>query len=321
MGEEAVEENKTKPEIAADDRAETGRGADAPEGPIGECHAHLFMDGYDYRQAVARHHLEPDESAVRAALASCRDAQVEFLRDGGDHYGVSVLGKQLAPEYGITCITPVFAIHKEGTYGKVVGRSFSDRKEYTALVQEAKKQGADFIKIMTTGIMTFASVGDLTGTPLEKEEIRWMTAIAHDAGLSVMSHTNGAESVIRAAEAGVDSIEHGNFQNQESLAALAEHRVLWVPTTVTVKNLIGCGRFDDAVLQEIYQDVCRKIRIARVLGVQMALGSDAGAYCVHHGTGIRQELESFQSIFPGDESLGKYLRKGEAEIRRRFVPQ
>lgn len=287
---------------------------------FGECHAHLFMDGLDYHAAVRRHKDAPDIPAIREALSQYQKHQVTFLREGGDHYGVSAIGRSLAPEYGISCLSPIFAIHKEGCYGKVVGRGFASRQEYASLVQQAKEAGADFIKIMTTGIMTFRAVGSLTSIPLEKEEIRWMCQIAHEAGLSVMSHTNGAESVIRAAEAGVDSVEHGNFQNEESIRALAENRVLWVPTTVTVRNLIGCGRFEDAALKEIYADVCRNIRLARQAGVQMALGSDAGAYSVAHGQGIVDELESFRSIFPEDETLETYLQKGEEEIRRRFVP-
>ncbi len=286
---------------------------------FGECHAHLFMDGIDYRAAVNRHKNAPDILSIRAALSQYQKYGVTFLREGGDHYGVSALGRELAPEYGITCISPIFAIHKEGCYGKVVGKAFTDRREYTALVKEAKAAGADFIKIMTTGIMNFETVGGLTSIPLSAEEVRWMAEIAHENGLSVMSHTNGAEQVILAAEAGVDSVEHGNFQNEESVQALAEHHVLWVPTTVTVKNLIGCGRFQDQVLKDIYADVCRNIRSARKLGVQMALGSDAGAYCVHHGLGICQELESFQSIFPEDPDLLPYLEQGEMELRRRFT--
>lgn len=285
---------------------------------FGELHAHLFMDGIDYMAAVRLHKDAPNIPAIRKALSEYRRRNVTFLREGGDHYGVSSLGKELAPEYGITCISPIFAIHKEGCYGKVVGKSFTNRQEYTALVKEAKEAGADFIKIMTTGIMTFESVGGLTSIPLEKEEIRWMTEIAHEEGLSVMSHTNGAENVIRAAEAGVDSVEHGNFQNAESVQALSEYKVIWVPTTVTVKNLIGCGRFQDQVLKEIYADVCNNIRLARQAGVQLALGSDAGAYCVHHGSGIVEELESFRSIFPEDPDLMDYLHKGETLVRERF---
>lgn len=286
---------------------------------FGECHAHLFMNGIDYMAAVRLHRDAPFVPAIRDALKAYQDHGVTFVREGGDHYGVSSIGKELAPEYGITLISPVFAIHKEGCYGKVVGRSFTNRQEYRSLVQQAKDAGADFIKIMTTGIMTFETVGGLTSVPLEKEEISWMCEIAHEAGLSVMSHTNGAENAIRAAEAGVDSIEHGNFQNAESVQALAEHGVLWVPTTVTVKNLIGCGRFKDEVLKGIYADVCTNIKLARKAGVQMALGSDAGAYCVEHGKGICQELESFKSIFPEDEGLEGYLEEGERALRRRFA--
>ena len=66
---------------------------------------------------------------------------------------------RLAPEYEIDYRTPVFAIYKEGHYGKIVGKSFSDMKEYHRRVLEAAAEGADFIKIMTTGLLDFADHG------------------------------------------------------------------------------------------------------------------------------------------------------------------
>ena len=77
-----------------------------------------------------------------------------------------------------------------------------------------------------------------------------MTAAAHDAGLSVMAHVNGAQAVMDAAEAGVDSVEHGNFQNEESICCMAEHATIWVPTIVTVSNLLENGRYP-ALLREV----------------------------------------------------------------------
>ena len=62
---------------------------------------------------------------------------------------------RLAPEYKIHYRTPVFAIYKEGHYGKIVGKSSSDMKEYHRRVLEAAAEGADFIKIMTTGLPGF----------------------------------------------------------------------------------------------------------------------------------------------------------------------
>ena len=66
-----------------------------------------------------------------------------------------------------------------------------------------------------------------------------------------MSHTNGVYGSRAAIEAGVDSLEHGNYMDEETVVMLAESSTVWVPTLVTVRNLIGCGRYEDEVLQPI----------------------------------------------------------------------
>lgn len=285
-------------------------------GMFGECHAHLFMNGYDYHAAVRTHRDHPDEGVIRKELEAYRDAGVTFVRDGGDHYGVSVLARELAPEYGIRYLTPVFGIFREGHYGRVVGRPFSNLREYAQLVSEVKEKGGDFVKIMTSGIMTFETPDGLSEEGLEREDVREMVHIAHESGMKVMSHTNGSRGVIDAAEAGVDSLEHGNFQNEESLEALAESGAVWVPTCSTVRNLIGSGRFSDAVLTEIWSGLRKNIQRGRELGIPIALGSDAGAYRVLHGQGIRDEYRAFQDIFPDDPELDEWLAQSEKRIHQ-----
>ena len=68
---------------------------------FGECHAHVIMDGINYKKAVKRHEQGPDEGIVRKCLETYQRAGVTFVRDGGDALGVSHLAKRLAPEYGI----------------------------------------------------------------------------------------------------------------------------------------------------------------------------------------------------------------------------
>ena len=227
-----------------------------------EAHAHFYLNGSDFRTAKEMHAGHPDEETVRRELAAYKKAGIHFVRDGGDRFGVSVLAGKIAPEYDIKVITPVFAIHKENHYGHIVGKSFRDMAEYRALVKEAADSGADFIKIMTTGIMDFKTADGITGEALTPAEVSEMVRIAHGEGFRVMSHTNGADHVKAAVEAGVDSVEHGNFQTEDSLACMAQAGTLWVPTTVTVKNLIGCGRFCDDVLLEIWRGIEKNIRFA-----------------------------------------------------------
>ena len=288
---------------------------------FGECHAHIFMNGYDYRKAVNAHRERADEKLVRQSLKAYQNHGVSFVREGGDPYGVSHLAKNLAPEYGIDYRTPVFAIHKEGHYGSIVGKSFSNMKEFHLCVLKAKDKGADFIKIMTTGLLDFNDHGTVTGMPLSAEEVKEMIHIAHEEGMAVMSHTNGCYGVKAAVSAGVDSLEHGNYMDEECLDMLAENDTVWVPTLVTIRNLMGDGRYEDRVLRPIIETAEKNVRKAFARGVKIAPGSDAGAYRVLHGKGIQDEIEAFEEILGKEKKVYDWLAEGEAEIRRKFSRQ
>ena len=64
-----------------------------------ECHAHIFMDGVDYKKAAAAHENGPREDLIREHLAAYQKAGISYVRDGGDPYGAGVLARSLAPEY------------------------------------------------------------------------------------------------------------------------------------------------------------------------------------------------------------------------------
>ena len=285
---------------------------------FGECHAHIIMDGVNYRHAIDLHRNGPDDNVIREHLKIYQDRGITFVRDGGDALGVSARAKELAPEYGIDYRTPVFAIHKEGHYGSIVGKNFSTMPEFHKRVLEAKEQSADFIKIMTTGLLDFNAHGAITGTPLDATEVKEMVHIAHEEGMAEMSHTNGTYGVQAAVEAGVDSLEHGNYMNEESLAMLSESHTVWVPTLVTVRNLLGDGRYADETLRPIIETAEENVRKAFGLGVKVAPGSDAGAYRVLHGQGIQDEMQAFVQILGNEEKAYQWLMEGEMEIRKKF---
>ena len=276
------------------------------------------MNGTDYRKAVQTHKVQANEASVRSALEAYRKAGVTYVREGGDPYGASLLAGRLASEYGIEYRSPVFAIHKNGHYGKIVGRGFDTLKEYHQRVLEAASEGADFIKIMTTGLLDFNDDGKVTGTPVDEAEVREMVHIAHEEGFAVMSHTNGIYGTRAAIEAGVDSLEHGNYMDTETIAMLADSNTVWVPTLVTVRNLIGCGRYEDSVLNPIIHQAEVLVRLAYQKKVKVAPGSDAGAYMVPHGKGILQEWEAFRQILGDSGEVKEWLKTGEKEIRDRF---
>ncbi len=284
---------------------------------FGECHAHLFMNGINYRRAVEDHKYGADIGIIRRYLQAYREAGVTFIRDGGDRYGVSEQAKKLAGEYGIDYRTPVFAIHWQGHYGGIVGKSVSSFTEYRECIKEVRAHGGDFVKIMVSGIMEYSGYGVLSELALEKERICEMIHIAHEEGFPVMVHANGTEAVLPAVIAGAESIEHGNYISRECMEAMADMGCVWVPTAVTTKNLIGCGRYTDEILKQIFTMECENIAYAYACGVQMAAGSDAGAYMVPHGTGVLQEAEIFQNIL-GKNGADECLKKGEDCIKTRF---
>jgi imidazolonepropionase-like amidohydrolase len=98
-----------------------------------------------------------------------------------------------------------------------------------------------------------------------------------------MAHCNGGDAMLAAAQAGVDSIEHGAYAHSDALHAMAENGVVWVPTLSTVGNLLGKGRFDDGQVRRILEDTMEKLSIFVDFGGLVAPGSDAGAWSVPHG--------------------------------------
>lgn len=283
---------------------------------LSDCHIHMVLDGVYWKDAIARHRAGVREDWVRRTLSAYRQRGITYLRDGGDRWGVCGLAARLAPEYGIRYRIPGAPIHKNGHYGGLIGRGFDTMADYRALVEDAKHSGADFIKIMISGLMDFDRLGVLTDVPLTPEEIREMIAISHGEGFSVMAHANGDATVAAAIAAGVDSIEHGAYLGQETLHRLAESRTVWVPTLVTFGNLIGCGRFPDAVLKPLLEGAMENVRTAAALGALIAPGSDAGAFRVLHGQGTLDEYALLKAAI-GD-GCDEVLSRGIREIQARF---
>lgn len=285
---------------------------------FGECHAHLIMDGRNYKEAVALHREQVQEWVIREHLEAWKSLGVTFVRDGGDAKGVSARAVHLAPEYGIRYRTPLFAIHKKGHYGGIVGYSFENWQEYKTLVQKVKEQGGHFIKIMISGLMDFGCFGALSEEGLTEEEIRIMIEIAHDAGFAVMAHGNGSRNVSAAIRAGVDSIEHGNYLDEEVLCQLAESKTVWIPTLAPTGNLMGCGRFPDQEVSRILEHQLKNVRKAFAMGAAVGLGSDAGAYLVPHGQGLLDEYEYLKRAVSDEKVLRQGLKAAEDQIRRLF---
>lgn len=279
-----------------------------------DCHIHMVLDGFDWKTAIGRHAERPHEGFIRKTLETYRTLGFTYLRDGGDRWGVGKRARELAPEYGIRYRTPLSPLHKKGHYGGFIGLGWENFREYSALVAQNREKGADFIKIMISGLMDFDRFGVLTQEPLLPEEIRACIHIAHEEGMAVMAHANGARCVEAAAEAGVDSVEHGAYLDKGALEAMAAGNTVWVPTLSTIGNLRGKGRFCERDVAQILESAQENVAAFADMGGLLAPGTDAGAWAVPHGS-----LTEFRLL---TEALGydaeNILKKGAAAIMERF---
>ena len=276
-----------------------------------DCHMHTILDGIEWRSAIARHNPVPDEKWIHNMLRTYQELGFTYLRDGGDRWGAGAKSRELAPQYGITYRTPLAPLCYAGHYGSFIGSVYENLKEYARLVQESRKNGADFIKIMISGLMDFDHFGVLTEESLPADMIGQLIHIAHEEGMAVMAHANGA-SALSAAIAGVDSVEHGAYLTGETLHAMKENGTVWVPTLSTIGNLRGTGRFSETDVEKILESALLNVESYHKMGGILASGTDAGAWAVPHGSTTEEGYLAMAGV--GEKALARGLSAIQAKF-------
>ena len=279
-----------------------------------DCPRHMVLDGEDWRASIHRHDDGIREDWIRGILKIYQDRSFGYLRDGGDRWGIGAKARELAPEYGITYRTPLANLCKAGHYGAFIGEKFDHYRHFTELVREHRRNGADFIKIMISGLMDFDRFGVLSEEGMPPEEIRELIHICHEEGFSVMVHANGARTVEAAAAGGVDSVEHGAYLDQDALCAMAEMGTVWVPTLSTVGNLRGRGRFREEAVQAILESALENVYAFAQMGGLLAPGTDAGAWAVPHGS--LTEYALLESVLGAQTEI--ILQRGIQTVLQKF---
>ena len=162
-----------------------------------------------------------------------------------------------------------------------------------AKVRETIRAGADVIKIASSG--GFLSPTDDPSQPnFSQAEVDAIVATAADLGRPVMSHAHGAEGIKRAVRAGVRSIDHGTFLDEEGIALMLERGTWLVPTLTagdTTDELAGDPRLPEIVrdkLRTLGRPELSAFQVAAEAGVKVAMGTDCPV--APHGTNLR-ELE------------------------------
>ena len=164
--------------------------------------------------------------------------------------------------------------------------------EVYAAVRQRYKDGADGIKITVTGgVLSKAKSGD--NPQFTQEEVDAVVSAAKDYGMWVAVHAHGAEGMKRAIKAGVDSIEHGTFMDDEAMDLMIENGTYYVPT-------ISAGEFvaEKAKIDNFFPEIIRPkaasvgpqisgtFKKAHKRGVKIAFGTDAGVQ--KHGTNWKE---------------------------------
>jgi imidazolonepropionase-like amidohydrolase len=164
-------------------------------------------------------------------------------------------------------------------------------EEVRAAVRYQVKSGADVIKMCATGGVL--SEGDAVGaTQYTLEEMRALVDEATKLGRKVAAHAHGTEGIKLAVRAGVSSIEHGSFLDDEGAQMMAQRGTFLVPTLMAgetverfAKNGVLTGLRAEKALAAAAA-MRKSIHIAVAHGIPIALGTDAGV--IAHGTNAHE---------------------------------
>jgi len=155
--------------------------------------------------------------------------------------------------------------------------------EMRKAVRQEIKNGSDWIKLLVTG--AFMSVGDNPAhVHFSPEELRAAVEEAHRREVPVMAHAHAAEGIKQAVRAGVRSIEHGTFMDDEAIDLMVERGVYLVPTIYLGEYFIeeGADSVDTQKMVELskkyHVEFVERVRKAIGRGVRVVVGSDFGGY-------------------------------------------
>jgi imidazolonepropionase-like amidohydrolase len=163
-------------------------------------------------------------------------------------------------------------------------------------VREVIKYGADLIKVCATGGV-LSKGDDPNASQYTLEEMKAIVADAHRLGRKVAAHAHGAQGVIWASEAGVDSVEHGHLMNDEAIATLKKNGTYLVPTLYLIDwHQQHAGSLPDFAkwkMQMVSQTAKANAKKAFAAGVKIGMGTDAAVY--PHGLNAH-ELEVYVQL-------------------------
>ena len=179
--------------------------------------------------------------------------------------------------------------------------------EAAKAVRQRYKEGSDVIKITASGgVLSVAKSGE--NPQFTEAEMKAIVETAKDYGFKVAAHCHGAEAMKRAVRAGVSSIEHGTYMDDETMALMKQHGTYFVPTIIAGKSVADSakkpGYFPPLVTPKalaIGPKIQGTFAKAYKAGVKIAFGTDAGVYA--HGRNWLEFVYMNEAGMPALETI------------------
>lgn len=264
---------------------------------------HVHLDGeFGKNSYIEATRLNFADNVLRSTLYARRTLMAGFttVRNVGDtNYDTVALRNEIAAGYviGPRIFTAGPAISTTGGHADrsnglnldlqgdpgPLQSIFNGPDEAMKVVRLHYKNGADLIKAMPSGgVMDLGTNG--SGPQMSEAEIKAIVDTAHDYGMKVAVHAHGAEAIRRSVVAGVDSVEHGTFMDDEDIRLMKEHGTFYCPTVYTgqyVAEQAKEGMYPPTVARkalEVGPQIMKTVARAYQGGVKFAYGTDAGVY-------------------------------------------
>lgn len=276
-----------------------------------DMHTHLSFEFKGPQTYLERFTLNEADLALQSVLYAERTLFAGFttVRNVGDRFNETVAlrnainkgtiigpriftsAKSIATTGGHADPTNGHAKHLMGEPGPVDG-VINGAVEAREAVRQRYKDGADLIKITSTGgVLSVAKNGQ--NPQFMDDELSAIVATAKDYDMTVAVHAHGKEGMLRAIKAGVNSIEHGTYMDDEVIKQMKKYNTYYVPTImagdwVAEKAKID-GFFPELVrpkAAEIGPLIQQTFRRAHKAGVKIAFGTDSGVSA--HGNNARE---------------------------------
>ena len=276
-----------------------------------DCHLHILIDGSLNPMASVQKMSLP-MLTLKAAVHARKTlmAGVTTARDMGGNASAEIALRD-AIKSGIIKGPRLLVSGKQicmtGGQGWQFGREADGPDEVRKAAREQIKAGADIVKLMATGGTMTEGVNP-QNTQLLESELRAGIEEAHKAGRKTASHAHGTEGILFSLRAGIDSIEHGIYLNDECIALMIDKDVALVPTLrpgETIEEYSHLG-IDDYIIEKsrlLRKPRIESLHLARDAGILIGMGADCGTPMNPHGQNLYELVSLVNQGFSPVEAL------------------